>query len=95
MLESFDATSVSLKLLCGTLPITDQDVHDTLGLHVGKRSFNYASTSKRKNMWTSQFPKKPQYNILPSTLVDIISTTDEADEMFKLNFLMVMSNVLI
>ncbi|KAK1369641.1 hypothetical protein POM88_035733 [Heracleum sosnowskyi] len=95
ILQSFDASSRSLKIDGKTLPITDIDVHEVVGLPVGQKSFTYAKTAARKNLWTSQFPGKPQYNISPSTVVDIISASDEDDEIFKINFLIVLFNILI
>lgn len=97
--QLFDASSQTLKLPGRAIPITDQDVYDVLGLGlpVGQRGFNYATTTTttRKNLWTSQFPEKPEYNILPSTVIDIMNGMTEDNEMFKLNFLMIMSNGLI
>lgn len=95
VLQSFDASSRSLILPAGTITIKDQDVYDVLGLPIGERSFKYAKTAVRKNLWTSQFPGKPQYIIAPSAVVDIMNDNEEDDEMFKLNFLIIMSNVLI
>ncbi|KAK1375236.1 hypothetical protein POM88_031429 [Heracleum sosnowskyi] len=93
--QLFDASSRTLKLPGRIIPITDRDVYYVLGLPVGKRGFNYATTTARKNLWTSQFPEKPQYNISPSTVIDIMKGITEDNEMFKLNFLMIMSNGLI
>ncbi|KAK1392593.1 hypothetical protein POM88_011649 [Heracleum sosnowskyi] len=93
--QLFDASSRTLKLPGRIIPITDQYVYYVLGLPVGKRGFNYATTTARKNLWTSQFPEKPQYNISPSTVIDIMKGITEDNEMFKLNFLMIMSNGLI
>ncbi|KAK1380012.1 hypothetical protein POM88_026756 [Heracleum sosnowskyi] len=95
ILQSFDASSRSLQIDGKTLPITDIDVHEVLGLPIGQKSFTYAKTAARKNLWTSQFLGKPQYNISPSTVVDIISASDEDDEIFKINFLIVLFNILI
>ncbi|KAK1399687.1 hypothetical protein POM88_009550 [Heracleum sosnowskyi] len=47
------------------------------------------------NIDVHEFPGKPQYNISPSTVVDIISASDEDDEIIKINFLIVLFNILI
>ncbi|KAK1360718.1 hypothetical protein POM88_045192 [Heracleum sosnowskyi] len=93
--NSFDSMSLTLKLPNSSIQITDRDVYDVLGLPTGQQTFKFADTSARKNLWTSQFPQKPQYNILPSTVIDIMKDMTEDNEMFKLNFLMIMSNGLI
>ncbi|KAK1387304.1 hypothetical protein POM88_015482 [Heracleum sosnowskyi] len=93
--NSFDSMNLTLKLPNSSIQITDRDVYDVLGLPTGQQTFKFADTSARKNLWTSQFPQKPQYNILPSTVIDIMKDMTEDNEMFKLNFLMIMSNGLI
>ncbi|KAK1378188.1 hypothetical protein POM88_024932 [Heracleum sosnowskyi] len=93
--NSFDSMSRTLKLPNSSIQITDRDVYDVLGLPAGQQTFKFADTAARKNLWTSQFPQKPHYNILPSTVIDIMKDMTEDNEMFKLNFLMIMSNGLI
>lgn len=93
--ELFDASSQSLRLPGGSILITNQDVYDVLGLPVGPRSFKYAETAARKNLWTSQFPEKNQYNIPPSTVIERMNAMTEDNELFRLNFLMIMANGLI
>lgn len=93
--NSFDAESRSLKLTCGNIKITDQDVYNTLGLPVGEQIFMLASISDKVDLWSSQFPDTPHYNISPSTVIDKIGQITEATEMFKLNFMMIISNSLI
>lgn len=95
VLKSFDQVTQSLKLPNGTLQLTEKDVYETLGLPVGTRSFSYATTAARKNLWTSQFPESNPYNVRPQQVIDIMKGMTAADEMFKLNFMVMLSNMLL
>ena len=58
-LKSFDPSTRSLKISGKKIQITDRDVHHVFGFPIGPRSFEYATTADRKNLWSSQFPGKP------------------------------------
>ncbi|KAK1402241.1 hypothetical protein POM88_001846 [Heracleum sosnowskyi] len=85
ILQSFDASSRSLQIAGKTLPITDIDVHEVLGLPIGQKSFTYAKTAARKNLWTSQFPGKPQ-NTSSYLLRDVLDYNIDLDNCCEYNW---------
>lgn len=95
--KSFDAASRSLNIASGIIPITDRDIHDVLGLPAGPTPITLFAPEvrqQRKILWLEQFDKQNSYTILPSTVIEKMNK-QEVDELFKLNFIMVMSNILI
>ncbi|KAK1382116.1 hypothetical protein POM88_019851 [Heracleum sosnowskyi] len=95
VLEAFDAETCSLKLQGESIAITDQDVYNVLGLPNGDTIFTLATEDKaleRHNLWKEEFGKN---NITTAAVAERIKESQEADDQFKLSFLMVLSNVLI
>ncbi|WOG92176.1 hypothetical protein DCAR_0311436 [Daucus carota subsp. sativus] len=95
VLQIFDHHSISLKLKDGDINITSEDVYDVLGLPNGGHPIILASPGKysqRIKEWHAQFSLPDQ--ITTHMIVQVMKNQDVNDN-FKLNFLVVMSNVLI
>ncbi|KAK1359789.1 hypothetical protein POM88_044263 [Heracleum sosnowskyi] len=100
IIEAFDERTCSLTMKKGDIEITEQAVHDVLGLPCCGAEIKFAKnsmTSERIIQWRSQFPvtNESQSLVKASEVVDMIKQTGEVDEIFKMNFLVVMTNVLI
>lgn len=94
-LEAFDAQICSLKVHGESIDITNEDVYDILGFPIGDRCFTMATgneASERQTLWKNQFIKD---KITTCTVIERIKESEDADDLFKLNFLMVLANVLI
>ncbi|KAK1361016.1 hypothetical protein POM88_045490 [Heracleum sosnowskyi] len=96
VLEAFDEDTCSLKLHSESITITNEDVYNVLGLPIGNQILIETTTDevlKRQNLWKDQFGKT---NFTTAAMIEKKKKqSDEADELFKLNFLMVLCNVLI
>ncbi|KAK1388818.1 hypothetical protein POM88_016996 [Heracleum sosnowskyi] len=88
VLEAFDAETCSLKLKGESITITDQDVYNVLGFPNGDKIFTLATEDKaleRHNLWKKEFGKN---NITTAAVAERIKESQEADDQFKLSFLM-------
>ena len=98
ILQIFDPFTVSLKLKTETIEITEEDVYDTLGLPHGGETVTIGTAEmydERISEWSSQFAtKKDADQVTVSKLVEMIKKQGVTQN-FKLNFLLVLSNVLI
>lgn len=99
ILEVFDERSCKLVLKSGDVEITEQAVHDVLGLPCRGSEIKFKEderTTQRINQWRSQFElAEGQSLVKASEVVDIMKQTGDVDELFKMNFLVLMTNVLI
>ena len=99
VLEAFDDRSCRLILKRGDIEITEQAVHDVIGLPCRGAEIEFGHDDQiceRIDNWRSQFPvTEGQSLVKASDVVDRIKATGEVDEIFKMNFLVVMTNVLI
>lgn len=94
--QIFDRNSVSLKLKNKELPITEEDVFDVFGLPFGGEPIMLGSVDFYENRikeWSQQFPADKQDQITTIMVVQAMKG-QELTQNFKLNFLIVMSNVL-
>lgn len=97
VLKAFDHTTMSLQVSNEKISITEEDVFDIFGLPYGGETVKFASTDSERNRiieWKDQFPEKDQDSITTSMLVERVKGA-QVDDIFKLNFLLIMSNVLI
>ncbi|KAL1802825.1 hypothetical protein ACET3Z_031472 [Daucus carota] len=95
VLQIFDHHSISLKLKDGDINITSKDVYDVLGLPNGGHPIILASPGKysqRIKDWHAQFTLSDQ---ITTQMIVQVMKNQEVNDNFKLNFLLVMSNVLI
>ncbi|KAK1373077.1 hypothetical protein POM88_029270 [Heracleum sosnowskyi] len=95
VLEAFDTETCSLKLQGESIVITDHDVYNVLGLSNRDKIFTLATYDKaleRHNLRKEEFGKN---NITTTAVAKRIKESQEADDQFKLSFLMVLSNILI
>ena len=95
VLQIFDHHSVSLKLKDAEIQITSEDVYDVFGLPNGGHPLILASPGKyneRIKNWHAQFTFPDQ---ITTQMIVQVMKNQEVNDNFKLNFLVVMSNVLI
>ncbi|KAL1831207.1 hypothetical protein ACET3Z_000858 [Daucus carota] len=76
--------------------VSENDVHEILGLPKGDLSIDYISNYEKREAWKSQFSDLPRsWAITASDVRDAMKLSSVVDMNFKLNFLIIMSNVLI
>lgn len=76
--------------------ITENDVHDILGLPKGKRNVILAPADAVKNEWRNQYPKKKAgHKITELMILNAITSTGEVNLQFKQNFMVLMYNLFI
>ncbi|KAL8105856.1 hypothetical protein AgCh_029599 [Apium graveolens] len=95
VVQAFDHKSVMIEIEKGNIEITEEDIFYVLGLpHGGKKvePVTNEETSRRMKEWLSQFPNE---QITAARVVEKIREERNVTEMFKINFLVVLSNVLI
>ncbi|KAK1401976.1 hypothetical protein POM88_001581 [Heracleum sosnowskyi] len=95
VVEAFDHTSVSIGIENGRIYITEEDVFNAIGLPNGGKTIEQKSTEvtdRRHREWLAQFPNKL---ITTTRVVEKVKEETRLTELFKINFLTVLSNVLI
>ncbi|KAL8089260.1 hypothetical protein AgCh_038887 [Apium graveolens] len=95
VVQAFDHKSVMIEIEKGNIEITEEDIFYVLRLpHGGKKvePVTNEETSRRMKEWLSQFPNE---QITAARVVKKIREERNVTEMFKINFLVVLSNVLI
>ncbi|KAK1373537.1 hypothetical protein POM88_029730 [Heracleum sosnowskyi] len=95
VVEAFDHTSVSIGIENGRIYITEEDVFNAIGLPNGGKTIEQKSTEvtdRRHREWLAQFPNKL---ITIARVVEKVKEETRLIELFKINFLTVLSNVLI
>ncbi|KAK1368570.1 hypothetical protein POM88_034662 [Heracleum sosnowskyi] len=96
--QIFDHNFVSLRLKNATISITDEDVFDVIGLPHGGEMVKLGPTEmfqERTKEWLAQFETdKEREQITPGKIVQLMKGQGLTQN-FKLNFLIVFSNVLV
>ncbi|XP_063940991.1 uncharacterized protein LOC135149349 [Daucus carota subsp. sativus] len=96
--QIFDPNTVSLNLKNQIVYITEEDVYEVLGLPCGGQTITLGSYDyyrDRTQQWSSQFETIAESNhVTVAKLVQMIKKQGVSDN-FKINFLIMMSNVLI
>ncbi|KAL8113775.1 hypothetical protein AgCh_020900 [Apium graveolens] len=95
IVQAFDHKSVMIEIEKGNIEITEEDIFYVLGLpHGGKKvePVTNEETSRRMKEWLSQFSSE---QITAARVVEKIREENNVTEMFKISFLVVLSNVLI
>ena len=99
VLQSFDEKNCMLVLKNGVIEITGKVVHAILGLPYQGAEIEFVqdnAVQERLKKWRSQFGiSNGQSLVKASDVVDKIKQTGDVDDTFKMNFLVVMANVLI
>ncbi|KAK1359723.1 hypothetical protein POM88_044197 [Heracleum sosnowskyi] len=96
IIVAFDEKTGRLILKRGDIEINEHAVHNVLGLPCRGAEIKFAKDglrSKRTIEWRSQFPgnNELQSLIKASEVVDITKQAGHVDEIFKMNFLVVMT----
>ncbi|KAK1400807.1 hypothetical protein POM88_000412 [Heracleum sosnowskyi] len=95
IVQAFDHTSVSIAIENGRIYINEEDVFSVIGLPHGGKPIELKDTevtSRRGQEWLAQFPDK---QITVARVIERVRAEPRVTEMFKINFLIVLSNVLI
>lgn len=99
VLEAFDHENCMLELKNGNIKITEREVYNVLGLpYEGDEVVIAQGDEKyeRTIQWRAQFPVQTGQSLIKaSEVVDRMKQGRNADELFKMNFLIIMTNVLI
>ena len=95
IVDSFDGETCSLKLKKGSILISDTVVNKVLGLPRGPNKIIFEPSSKVNSTWAKQFRPASAGHIYPWMIVDKIKDCARVTKLFKLNFLVLMSNFLI
>ncbi|WOH14713.1 hypothetical protein DCAR_0934235 [Daucus carota subsp. sativus] len=99
VLKSFDEKNCLLVLKNGEIQITENVVYAVLGLPYQGAEIQFGQDDRiqeRIKKWRSQFGITDGQNLVKaSDVVDKIKQTGDVDDTFKMNFLVVMTNVLI
>lgn len=95
--QAFQENSSSFCLGNTIIPITDEDVNEVLGLPRGKNKLLIIRNSLREERWRNQFISgdRAGWKVTANMVSEAIKKSNEADQNFKLNFLVLMSNILI
>lgn len=80
-----------------TIPVNDEDVHEVLGIPMGGRQIVFMRSTHTDDLWRGQFirPDRVGWKVTANMVCDAIKRSDDANRMFKLNFLVLMTNILI
>ncbi|KAK1367820.1 hypothetical protein POM88_033912 [Heracleum sosnowskyi] len=95
IVQAFDHTSVSIAIENGRIYINEEDVFSVIGLPHGGKPIELKDTevtSRRGQERLAQFPDK---QITVARVIERVRAEPRVTEMFKINFLIVLSNVLI
>ncbi|XP_020250941.1 uncharacterized protein LOC109828330, partial [Asparagus officinalis] len=97
ILQSFDSESVALNLPRGSISITEEDVHQVMGLPLGMKVIPDSSTGKSSlvDAWRDQFKDRYGWKITPGAVADKLKQTSDVNLFFKLNFLVLVHNIMI
>lgn len=94
---SFQSHNTSLCFDNVTIPVSDEDVHEILGLPKGKNRIVVIRNKNSEDIWREQFTSAERlgWKITANLVCDAIKKSTAVDRLFKLNFLVLMSNILI
>lgn len=94
--SSFDVNLSSLVFGNITIPITQEDVNEVLGLPLGCSIVQIMRSSHIEDRWRDQFKDfvKNGWKVTANMVCDAIKKSNEADRLFKLNFLVLIYNIL-
>lgn len=95
LVEAFDQASCSLTVKKGSIKITDVVVEKVLGLPRGNHKVELEDSKTLLWDWEKQFGEKPFYKITASKVAEKIKSDSTASYMFKINFLVLLSNFLV
>ena len=96
LLSSFEPNPSVLRINEKNFEIGEEDVHEIMGLPRGHVDVNFVNNVCVKKAWTQIFgPAKQCYQVTATELCNFIIQNKAADNQFKVNFMVLFSNVLI
>ena len=95
VVESFNRSECAIVLDQGSIVLTDDVVNRVLGLPKGDDPVEIKECKNLLLAWVSQFPKRSHFNVTASLIVKKIRSSEKATYLFKLNFLVLLSNFLV
>ena len=99
VISNLDVEKMQLPTSNGNIKVTEQKVHDILGIPFGEKAID---TLEERNAddpflkdWFQQFESKSGKNdVRPNDIMDVIVGTKDCGKMFKMNFLMLFANTM-
>ncbi|KAK1385473.1 hypothetical protein POM88_023208 [Heracleum sosnowskyi] len=95
IVEALDRNDCSIRLQDGNIKISDVVVQMVLGLPKGEEDVDVQDRKEVLSAWESQFDRKPFSKITATMIAKEIKSYGSATNMFKLNFLVLLSNFLV
>ncbi|WOG91075.1 hypothetical protein DCAR_0310323 [Daucus carota subsp. sativus] len=94
--QSYKSIDSSISTGENIVNFSENDVHNILGLPKGGLMFEDSYNSEYTDVWRSQFKEyKEPHRISAKNLCDVMESSKLVDLRYKLNFLIVLTNVLI
>lgn len=92
----YNLDDCEMDLVAGKIPITEDDVHEVLGLPQGPRRIQIVKNEDAEKSWRSQYKdaKKP-WKVTAIRVYERTKTSSTVDDNFKNNFLVMMCNMMI
>ena len=99
VISNLDVKKMKLPTTNGAIEVTEQKVHDILGIPFGEKAID---TLEERNAddpfikeWFQQFPSKAGKNdIRPNDITDVIVGSNDCGKLFRMNFLMLFANTM-
>ena len=96
LLSSFEPNPAVLRIYEKHFEIAEEDVHEIMGFPLGGIDVGFVENSHLKKGWAEVFGRAKQcYQVTPAELCKFIISNNATDNQFKMNFMALMSNVLI
>lgn len=93
--QSYDSQTSTLQLEAGNIKISELVVKKVLGLPNGTTKIELMENDCVVSKWAEQFHPTPKCKVTPSMVYQKMNRYEGIDEMFKLNFLVLMANFFI
>lgn len=95
LVSSYNPLSSSMTIKGKTLTITEDSVHEILGLPRGLNPIDFVTDPITKYAWRAQFhdSKRESFKVTGRDIYEAIKATDEVNLNFKMNFMVLMSNM--
>lgn len=94
--SSFNPCGMKLEVESGEIVVGEEDVKEVLGLPLGEKKIELRhKIDTIESLWKDQFPNVDQHKVTTKHVLKKMSESGSVDTLFKLNFLVMLTNVFI